>query len=48
MTGIDPCENRPKLAAWLNRTRKQTEPYFTDTHKYVFVIEELTKNKTVE
>lgn len=48
MTGVDPLVNRPKLAAWFNRTRKQLEPYFTEHHKFVYVIEEMMKNEKAE
>lgn len=36
MVGIRPLENRPKLAVWFDRTRKQLEPYFTEHHKCIY------------
>lgn len=45
MTGVDPLENRPKLAAWFKRTRKQLEPHFTEHHKFVYVIADIVKNQ---
>lgn len=45
MTGINPLENRPKITDWFNRTRDQLEPYFTEHHKYVYVVADIIKNQ---
>ncbi|CAH0563566.1 unnamed protein product [Brassicogethes aeneus] len=34
-TGYDPKDNRPVLAAWLDRVKSNCEPYYSETHEIV-------------
>lgn len=41
MTGYDPKIGRPKLAAFLERVRNETNPYFDQAHQQVYKYAEL-------
>ncbi|KAI4462914.1 glutathione s-transferase n-terminal domain [Holotrichia oblita] len=46
MTGYDPKIGRPKLAAFLERVRNETNPYFDEAHKEVYEYAELDKKNS--
>lgn len=35
VTGYDPYVGRPKLAAWYERVKNQTSPYYDEAHKKI-------------
>lgn len=35
IAGYDPKEGRPKLAAWFERVKKETNPYYDEAHVYL-------------
>lgn len=38
MAGYDPCEGRPRLAAWMDRVKQQLAPHYEEAHKVVRLI----------
>lgn len=43
MAGYDPCENGPRLADWLERVRKETNPHYDEAHKFLYMVAEQQK-----
>ena len=37
VAGVDPFEDRPRLAQWMEDCQKELQPYFDEVHKMVYV-----------
>ena len=37
VAGVDPFEDRPRLAQWMNDCQKELQPHFDEVHKMVYV-----------
>ena len=35
--GVDPFEDRPRLAKWMDDCQKELQPHFDEVHKMVYV-----------
>ena len=37
MTGIDPCEGKPRLTKWMEDCQSALQPHFDEVHKMLYV-----------
>lgn len=37
VTGKDPCQERPRLAKWMEDCKKELEPHFDEAHKMIYL-----------